>query len=493
VKRDLDALTSREHDLVVVGGGIYGVAAAWDAAQRGLRTALVEAGDFGSGTSRNSLKTIHGGLRHLRRLELRSMRESIRERSALLRIAPEVVRPLPFLVPTYGHGLKGWEGLAAGVTISDLIGRDRNRGLIPARQLPAGRMLSRVEVCDLVAGLPERGLTGGAVWYDAQVTSSERLVIGFLHAASDAGAVLANHVEVQGLLRSGEGVVGVRAEDLLTATPLEVRAKVVLNATGPSMDRVLESAGLRPARVPLLRAMNVVLRRPIVTTHAVAAWSRGRYLFLVPWQGRTLLGTDYLAVESSQDGAAESFLAEARQAFPWARLEAEDVSLVHKGLVPGRLGAGGLWSRLLLIDHAGHGAPGLVSVQGAKYTVARAVAEEVVDVVLRRLRRSAPACRTAWTPLPRARPLEGSLAERAREAVRGEMALHLADAVLGRLDLGTGGPPQEADLATVASVLSEELKWSELRAREERRRLAEIYDWRRSAPVQASESGGRTG
>jgi glycerol-3-phosphate dehydrogenase len=154
VKRDLDALTSREHDLVVVGGGIYGVAAAWDAAQRGLRTALVEAGDFGSGTSRNSLKTIHGGLRHLRRLELRSMRESIRERSALLRIAPEVVRPLPFLVPTYGHGLKGWEGLAAGVTISDLIGRDRNRGLIPARQLPAGRMLSRVEVCDLVAGFP---------------------------------------------------------------------------------------------------------------------------------------------------------------------------------------------------------------------------------------------------------------------------------------------------------------------------------------------------
>jgi glycerol-3-phosphate dehydrogenase len=106
VKRDLGALAAREHDVLVVGGGIHGAAAAWDAAQRGLKTALVEARDFGSGVSWNSLKTIHGGLRSLQTLDLRRLRESVRERRALLRIAPELVRPLPFLIPVRGHGPK---------------------------------------------------------------------------------------------------------------------------------------------------------------------------------------------------------------------------------------------------------------------------------------------------------------------------------------------------------------------------------------------------
>jgi len=108
MKRDLGALTGREHDLAIVGGGIHGAAAAWDAAQRGLRVALLEARDFGSGASWNSLKTIHGGLRHLQRADLASLRDSARERSALLRIAPRLVRPLPCLVPTYGHGVRPW-------------------------------------------------------------------------------------------------------------------------------------------------------------------------------------------------------------------------------------------------------------------------------------------------------------------------------------------------------------------------------------------------
>src|SRR5262245_51969267 len=126
MNRDLGALTAREHDVVVVGGGIHGVATAYDAAQRGLSVALVEASDFGSGVSWNSLKTIHGGLRHLQRADLGQARESMRERRALLRIAPEIVRPLPFLVPTYGHGLRGREAFAMALRLHDLIGFDRN-------------------------------------------------------------------------------------------------------------------------------------------------------------------------------------------------------------------------------------------------------------------------------------------------------------------------------------------------------------------------------
>ena len=160
MKRDLGALTAREHDLVVIGGGIHGAAAAYDAAQRGLLVALVEASDFGSGVSWNSLKTIHGGLRHLQRAGLAQARESVRERRALLRIAPQIVRPLPFLVPTYGHGLHGREALAAGLRLHDLVSHDRNEGLPPEQQIPASRVLSRGGPADPEVG---PGLTGGAL------------------------------------------------------------------------------------------------------------------------------------------------------------------------------------------------------------------------------------------------------------------------------------------------------------------------------------------
>ena len=192
MRRDLAALAGREHDLLVVGGGIHGVAVAWDAAQRGLAVALVESHDFGSGVSWNSLKTIHGGLRYLQKADLIRLRESVHERSALLRIAPALVKPLGFLVPTYGHGAKGREAMALGLVLNDLLSADRNRGLPPERRIPRSRVLSSRETLDLVPGLAAEGLNGGALWYDAQVESSERLTVGFAHAAADAGALLAS-------------------------------------------------------------------------------------------------------------------------------------------------------------------------------------------------------------------------------------------------------------------------------------------------------------
>src|SRR5580765_5077678 len=161
MKRDVGALEGKTFDLLVIGGGILGATTAWDAAQRGLSVALVEAGDFGSGTSWNSLKTIHGGLRHLQRADLAGLRESVRERRALLEIAPAMVRPLPFLVPAYGHGAKGREALAAGVVRADLLSRDRNRDLPPDRRIAPSRVLSRQAVLELVPALPAHGLTGG--------------------------------------------------------------------------------------------------------------------------------------------------------------------------------------------------------------------------------------------------------------------------------------------------------------------------------------------
>ena len=461
----------------MVGGGIYGAAAAWDAAQRGLAVALVEAADFGSGVSWNSLKTIHGGLRYLQSADLPRMRESIRERRALLRIAPALVKPLPFLVPTYGHGLRGREALGLGLRLNDLVSHDRNRGLIPEQRLAPGRLLSRAEVLARVPGLAADGLTGGALWNDAQVTSSERLTVGLLHAASSHGAVIANHVEADGFLRSGSRVAGVKARAAEDGATLEIRARVVLNAAGPAVDSLLVRAGIARGSAPLLQAVNLVLSRPLVRGQALGAALEDRFLFVVPWRDRSILGTAYAPAQSG--GAADlarRFLDEARRAFPWAGLGEADVALVHKGLVPGRGGASGLATRPRLIDHeARDGTPGLVSVQGVKYTTARGVAEQAVDLVFRRLQRASPACRTAETLLEAAAPLTGTLEGRTRTAVSEEMARTLADAVLRRLDLGTAGPPAPDDLDTVGRVMAAELGWSEPRLREERQALAKTY------------------
>jgi len=241
VKRDLAALTAREHDVLVVGGGIHGAAAAWDAAQRGLAVALVEAADFGSGTSWNSLKTIHGGLRHLQRADLAGLRESMRERAALMRIAPELVRPLPFLVPLHGHGLHGPEAMAAGLLAADLLSPDR---------IARSRVLSPGEVRERAPEVAAEGLTGGAWWTDAQVESTERLLLGFLHAAAEAGAAIANRVEVTALARAGGRVAGAVLRDHEAGATLEVRSRIVLNAAGPWIDAVAASAGGAPIQGP---------------------------------------------------------------------------------------------------------------------------------------------------------------------------------------------------------------------------------------------------
>jgi glycerol-3-phosphate dehydrogenase len=473
LKRDVAAIVDREHDLLVVGGGIYGAAACWDAAQRGLRVALVEKGDFGSGTSWNSLKTIHGGLRHLQRLELGLLRESVRERRALLRIAPALVRPLAFLVPTYGHGLRGREALALGLRLYDALARDRNDGLPEADRLPAGRMLSPAEVRELLPGVPEAGLSGGASWTDAQAVNSERLLLAFLHAASEAGAAVANALEVEELTREGSRVTGARVRDHEGGVAATIRARAVLNAAGPGASGLLRRAGLGRPHVPLLRARNFVLRRPVVQRLAVGAKSGGRYLFVVPWRDRSIVGTDYEPADRPGDPRRqERFFDEVRAAFPWAGLEPADVALVHVGLVPGEASADGLWSDSLVVDHESEdGLAGLVTSVGAKYTTARAVAEKSIDLVLRRLCRAPTACRTAETPLPRAHPPEGSLEAQVQTAVRDEMALSLADVVLRRTEIGASAHPQVALIGSAAAIMSRERGWSAERLAAEREGL----------------------
>lgn len=476
MKRDVSQLTGPTFDVLVVGGGIYGLTIAYDAALRGLAVALVEREDFGSGTSFNHLRTIHGGLRYLQTLDIVRARESVRERRTLAVIAPGAVRAVPFVLPLYPSLPRGKMAMRAGVALDRLVAFDRNSGLPSSHQLPPGRVISRSEAIDGFPELGRQGMTGAAVWYDYVTTDADRLTLAFAVAASDNGAVLANHMEAMGPLVDRRRVVGIRANDAETGRDIEVSARVTVNATGAAVDGLLAPLHA-PTGMPLLKALNLVTRRAAGPAALGGRAASGRNLFLVPWRGRALFGTwesprRHKAGDTSvSSDEIASFIAELNEAFPSLGLTRADVTLVHRGLVPAIAGTNGrvsLQGHEQVRDHASDGIEGIVSVAGAKYTTARAVAERVTDRLLAKLGHPAVPCRTAVTPLP---VREGETVR----AVRNEMARTLGDVVIRRTPLGSLGYPGDAEIERVATVVAEELGWSEERKRREVEDLRRFY------------------
>jgi glycerol-3-phosphate dehydrogenase len=337
----------------------------------------------------------------------------------------------------------------------------------PDRHVGRGRLVSPEEVRRLVPGVDAAGLSGGGLWWDAQVDSTERLLLALVSAAVGAGAVAANHVEVVAHDKDSARVRGARARDVLGGRELEIRARVVVHAAGPSVAALLSGAGLPAARVPHLEAVNVVLRRRLAEV-AVGARVAGRYFVAVPWRDRSILGTAYAPEGTPRDTLVGALLEDARRGFPWAGVEPADVVLVHHGRVPGAEDAAGLWSRSQVRDHRADGVAGLLSLVGVKYTTARAIAERAIDLAFAQLGRRATASRTAVTPLPDADLLDGSLEMQVHRAVRDEMAMTLSDAVLRRLDLATAGPVDPSALETVTAAMARAHAWTDERIRRER-------------------------
>lgn len=538
--RDLSRLKNQVFDLLIIGGGIYGASLAWEAASRGLSVALVEKGDFASGASANSLKIIHGGFRYLQSLDLSRVRASILERQTLMRIAPHLVHPLPVLVPARGHGLRGREALAAALRLNDWLGFDRNRSSDPQKRIPSGRMLSPEEAARLVPGLSTRDWSGGALFYDAQVQDTERLVLDFLHSAARQGAALANYLPVTGFVRQGNRVWGAQVEDRLSGERFEIQARQTVAAGGAWIDDLLhlEQSPGRPGELALAKAINLVVSRPVLGTVGAGFpgdngyREAGRLLFAVPWRGRTLIGTQYWSYQGDPDDLsvseteAEDLLESFNRVYHGDPLRLEEVEFVHAGLLPAWSGTGPvrLVSRARVRDYSQQGAPGLISVQGVKYTSARRVAVGVIRLVLHNLGRPAVPSLSGQTPLhggeitdyrsflgaatvsareglpgeqlmrlvetygsaypevlahwqdwPELEPELAVLRAQVRYAVREEMALRLEDVILRRTGLGSAGPPNPEDLRQVAGWMAEELGWTPPRVERELNEVEQRY------------------
>ena len=534
--RDLARLEPDPYDVVVIGGGIQGLACAYDIASRGVRVALVEAGDFGSATSFNSQKTLHGGLRSLGAGRLGSARESIRERRNLARIAPWFLRPLPFLIGTYRSLPKNRLALRAAFRLDAWLGRHRNDGVEPELHLPTPRLVSKAATLRLFAGVRPDRLTGGAQWYDYQMVEADRLTFAFAAAADRAGADLVNYAEAIAVIKDNGRLGGITARDRLDGRMVTIRARIVVNAAGARAGDVMRLCGVtRP--FPLLKAMNLVTSKPASDMALAAPGPGGRMLTLVPWRGRALVGTSQSASLAQPDDLAvhrsevDSFIAEVNQAFPALALSAADVTLVHRGIVPAVQHRGGvpdLKPSTEILDHASEGASGAITVIGAKYTTARGVAERVGDLVGKRLGRRLPRSRTAMAPLPGAgiADHEGLAIETARAAhvdvsqktlahltrlyaeraadvillmrdrddlrtplaagvgttgaevvytIREEMAVRLTDIVVRRTGLGSAGAPSPDAVESCARIAASELGWDETRTADEIASVARFY------------------
>jgi glycerol-3-phosphate dehydrogenase len=491
---------SESFDVIIIGAGINGAGIARDAALRGLRVLLVDKSDLASGTTSYSTRLIHGGLRYLEHFEFGLVRESLRERETLLRIAPHLVRPLPITIPLYKQGKRGPLTIRAGMIAYDLLSLKKS--------LPRHRMLSRGDTLKQSPGLNPAGLLGSALYFDAQVEFAERLVLENVLDARESGAQILTYTPVTALVVEGDSISGVEfvAED---GQSRFARAKVVINAAGPWVDRLLARVSFEsPPLIGGTKGSHIVVPAfsgAPTTAIYLEAQSDARPFFIIPWNGNYLIGTTDVRFEDDPDKVrselweVDYLLAETKLAFPGCRLTREEILFTYSGVRPlprtSETDAQSITRRHFIREHPR--VQNLLSIVGGKLTTYRSLAEECVDLVFRKLGKQSPRCLTAQRVLPGAvnftsflmnfsdRNLIRIYGSRAGEVARlterygtrlaavvvfsfeQELAKTLADCFLRRTMIGLNSDLGLSDITAAAEVGMRHLGWSEARAKRE--------------------------
>ena len=384
-------IADRQFDVLVIGGGMAGAGIARDAALRGLSVALVEKHDFAFGTTSRSSKLIHGGLRYLELFDFGLVAESLRERERLRRMAPHLIRPLPFIIPVYRGDKRGMIQIRIGLALYDL--------LTPGWR--AGRYggISRERALTLEPGLDGTGLKGAGFYFDDLLLNPERLCLENVFSARRHGALVYNYARVEEFLRDGPRLVGARVRDVLTGEVVRVRARVLVNATGPWIDQLRELAGLDGGQRIVRTTKGIHMLLPRLTSHAVYVQARDdRMFFVIPWRTFSLVGTtdtdfagDLDRLYATADEVAY-LLAETRRVFPQARIGAADIAYTYAGVRPLTYEEGKrAWqvSRAHKVIVEGEGG-NFLSITGVKLTCYRQQAEEAVDRISVLLGRGKP-------------------------------------------------------------------------------------------------------
>jgi glycerol-3-phosphate dehydrogenase len=390
-------LADESVDVLVVGGGVTGAGVALDAVTRGLTVALVEQRDFASGTSSRSSKLFHGGLRYLEQMSFDLVREALRERELMLtRIAPHLVRPVPFLYPLTS---RGWERpyVTAGLTLYDTMGG--------ARSTPRHRQLTRTGALKLAPGLKREALTGGLLYYDAQADDA-RHTLTTVRTAAAYGATVLSSARVVDLLRAGERVVGATVEDVETGARVDVSSSVVINCTGVWTDDLQAMAGGRGRfHVRASKGVHIVVPRDrIASETGLILRTEKSVLFVIPWNTHWIIGTtdtdwDLDRAHPAATRADIDYLLGHLATVLKVPLTHDDIEGVYAGLRPLLAGESEETSQLSREHAVARSQPGLVSIAGGKYTTYRVMAADAVDAARADLGESVPDSVTEEIPL----------------------------------------------------------------------------------------------
>jgi len=453
IVRNLKKSSQEPYDLIIVGGGIYGVMLSFEAVRRNLRPLMLEKNDFISATSLNHLRTVHGGLRYLQSLDFPRFRESVVERKWFLKYFPQFIEPFPCLMPLYGKGVQKKPILWAGLLLNDILSFNRNFSVKKDRHLPNGKIISPQQTGEIFPGVDGKDLEGSAVWHDAGVEEYQRLMMELVKLAVNSGATALNYVNVKGLLKENDHVIGVSALDKETGDEYEFKAPVVINAAGPWSRDV--AARFDKDHPPLFKKRlllwNVLFNREALSNHALALnpeKGKGRSYFFHIWKKRMLVGTGEVIVEKSDTELnvpgreMETFITDVNKMAPGLNIKESDIQRIYSGILPANEN-GKLAKRPVLFDHSAHGGPkGLYSISGIKFTTSRRVADKTLNKVfpkakkmphekiLEKMEINNLSFDYHWEPSN-----EADL-NKLKEIMQKESVLHLSDLILRRTSLG---------------------------------------------------------
>ena len=400
-----------DYDIVVIGGGINGAGIARDAALRGLRVLLLEKSDFGSGTTSWSSRLIHGGLRYLEYAEIPLVFESLHERRRLREVAPHLITGLRLNIPVYKESRRSKFIIRLGMIAYDMLSI--------GKKTPRHKMLNRDELIKEEPGLRQEGLVGGAQYYDAQVTFAERLVIENILAAREAGADVRNHCPVIGINVRKGAVHGLQFVDHYSGEEIEVSARVIINAAGPWVDKVLGTVNREmPRFMGGTKGSHIVVGKFDGAPHSafyIEAHADGRPFFVIPWNDQFLIGTTDIRFDGDpadvipSDAELDYLLGETNRVFPAANLTRTDIHFSYAGVrpLPKRdKGPESAITRKHIIFKHKNDVRGLISIIGGKLTTYRNLAEQAVDAAVRLSGVNAQRCETRSLVLPGAVGLE---------------------------------------------------------------------------------------
>jgi glycerol-3-phosphate dehydrogenase len=500
-------------DLIIIGAGVNGAGIARDASMRGLKVLLVDKGDIAGGTSSFSTRLIHGGLRYLEHGEFGLVRESLRERETLLRIASHLIQPIPILIPIYKNGSRGRLTIRAGMIAYDLLSIGKT--------LPAHRVLSRADILSEYPGLKSEELVSGVVYYDCRVEFAERLVVENVISAKHHGATVFTYAHVKKIEAGSVEFIRRGSEETEVA-----EASVVINAAGPWVDQLLSPSG-SPRLIGGTKGSHIVVKSfggAPSTAIYVEAESDRRPIFVIPWNGNYLIGTTDVRFEDDPDQVrserweVDYLLKETNRVFPDAKLSLEAVCYTYSGVRPlpftDNEDRRSITRRHFIRQHSENSK--LLSIVGGKLTTYRSLAENCVDLVFEKLGNQSPACLTGQIALPGAVELvdlnnqpfldstipatvlkrlalvygskaravlelcreqpelahtfnkdQDALAAEVVYAFKAEFAQTLADCLLRRTMLGLNADLAIGDDEAAAAIGKKFLGWSEQRARGE--------------------------